>query len=170
MIFFLAFHAWLANANHEIRTEGKQLQAFVAAQASLPSVQARLMAIREARLGESIVAWIPKSWTLKQEVKVLSTVATSAQRTVDEYQKSNHGKWTETFERLSSVGFLKFYVPYMIGTFALTVAGYALWYRRVQLPSETLASTELELKNAYLRKVDLEIKQIQRARFARKVP
>jgi len=168
MIFLLAFYAWLLNADYEIRLEGRQLQAFVSAQASLREIQVRLLAIREGRHAENIVSWVQKDWPLEQEVRILSSVAVSNGRIVDEYQKSNHGKLGEIFDRLSSMGFLWFIVPYVGGAVALTYSGYRLWYRRVQIPNESMARVELELKVASVRKLELEIKQTRRVRFARK--
>ena len=168
MVFLLAFYAWLMNADYEIRAEAKELKAFITAQSSLRNIQARLASVRAGHLGENRLVWIPKEWPIEQEVHVLSEVASSHQQTVETYQKSNHNKYEESLDRLSSMGSTWFLVSYVAAAFGLTYTGFALWYRRVQKPNEVAARIELDIKNTSLRKVEPERKQIQRHRHPRK--
>ena len=163
VVGFIALYIWLVNTQVQLDKERLKSQAYFLSVNMERGIQNRLNAILAHKPAENRLGWVPTSWTLEQEAKILSIALENHQETIRKNKdvlESRTGEGLLLLERWDVRIAGALYISLMVG---LTYFGFSRWFAKTHLVDEELRNIDRDIKLKSLEKTALEIKQLKLA-------
>jgi len=154
--------AWLGYLNFQIKKESGRSQAYFISMNMESKIATRLASIKAKRFNENRLKWVLPGTSVEQEQKILQMDIDDHRQIIETNKDAlNHNhNIGEVMEMLESMCFLWIMPIYVFLAVGCPYFGFTRWYRYIQKPSETAHDLDCRLKEATLRKIEAEIRQL----------
>lgn len=154
--------AWLGYLDFQIKKESERSQAYFISTNMESKISTRLASIKAMHFNENRLEWILPSTGIEQEQKILQMALDNHKQIIDKNKDSLNHNIREMMEMLESMDFLWIVmIPiYVFLAVGCPYFGFTRWYRYIQKPSEAAHDLDCRLKEATLRKIEAEIRQL----------
>lgn len=158
---FIAFYIWLVNVDIQLEKEKLRTQAYFVSVNMEREIENRLKSIKDGKVSENRLDWVPASFTSEQETLFIRQALTNHRLTISKNKDiidNRIGEELSLFDRWDVMIAGIVYVTLMVG---LIWFGFSRWITKTHFLDEKLKYLERDIKIKSMEKMELEIKQLK---------
>lgn len=124
----------------------------------------RLASIAEGKFSENRLDWIEPGTPIVEEERYIKAGLENHGEFIQNNKDVRPPNMSEKFQLIEALGFRWIMPLYVLLAFGCFIFGFFGWYRKVQVPSEHAHALDCKIKEATVRKLELEIHELPKSK------